>query len=126
MRCLIVDDNTEFLEAARRLLEREGISVVGVATNSAEAIRQVTELQPDVTLVDVNLGEESGFELARQLVASNDDVSTRVILISTYAQRDLVGALPTGSNIKFLSKADLSGAAVRAALGVPADGDAAG
>ena len=126
MRCLIVDDNTEFLEAARRLLEREGISVVGVATNSAEAIRQVTELQPDVTLVDVNLGEESGSDLARRLTAVSDEASTRVILISTYTQADLADALPGDSTMPFVSKADLSAAAIRTALGLTTDDDPAG
>ena len=67
MRCLIVDDNSLFLEGAADLLRREGLDVVGVASNSAEAIRLVTELRPDVTLVDIDLGDEDGFELARQL-----------------------------------------------------------
>jgi CheY-like chemotaxis protein len=83
---LLVDDNVEFLEAARRLLERQGISVVAVATGSEEARRQFRELQPDVVLVDVNLGTESGFDLARELAASPSGSTTRVILISTYAE----------------------------------------
>jgi CheY-like chemotaxis protein len=67
LRCLIVDDSPRFLEAARGLLEREGVSVVGVATSDAEALRRVAELRPDVTLVDIDLGGQSGFEVLRQL-----------------------------------------------------------
>src|SRR5258706_10511389 len=44
IRCLIVDDNQPFLDAARMLLEREGVAVVGIATTSAEALRLEQEL----------------------------------------------------------------------------------
>jgi DNA-binding NarL/FixJ family response regulator len=81
IRCLIVDDNQPFLDAARLLLEREGVAVVGVATTSAEALRLEEELRPDVVLVDIRLGDESGFDLARRL-------SGPVILISTHAQSE--------------------------------------
>ena len=56
MRCLIVDDSADFIDAARGLLECEGIAVVGVASTSADALRRFDELRPDVTLVDINLG----------------------------------------------------------------------
>ena len=46
LRCLIVDDSAPFLAAARKLLEREGISVVGVASTSAEALKPAQELRP--------------------------------------------------------------------------------
>ncbi len=64
LRCVIVDDSARFLEAARALLEREGVDVVGVASTIAEALRLVDEVRPDVTLVDIDLGAESGFDLA--------------------------------------------------------------
>jgi len=124
LRCLIVDDNAGFLEAARGLLEGQGIEIVGVASTSAEAIRRVLELRPDVTLVDVNLGEENGADLARRLL-SDETTPTRVILISTYAQDDLAEALPSGSTFPFMSKARLSAMAIRAALETTADGDTA-
>jgi CheY-like chemotaxis protein len=66
LRCLLVDDNLAFLGAATVLLEREGLTVAGTATNSAEALRQAEELRPDVILVDIGLGKESGFEVARR------------------------------------------------------------
>src|SRR3954452_19837424 len=55
LRCLIVDDNAPFLEAAASLLEREGIEVVGVASTGDEALRHAQELRPDVALVDILL-----------------------------------------------------------------------
>ena len=67
MRCLIVDDSLRFLDADRGLLERQGMTVVGVASTSADALRRTVELRPDVTLVDIDLGGESGLELARRL-----------------------------------------------------------
>ena len=67
LRCLLVDDNEAFLEAASVLLEREGLTVVGVASSIAEALRQARALRPDVILVDIGLGDESGFDLARLL-----------------------------------------------------------
>src|ERR1700689_2461612 len=67
IRVVIVDDNSEFLDSARRLLEHQGVRVVGVASTNADGLRRVQELRPDVTLVDVNIGEESGFDLAEAL-----------------------------------------------------------
>ncbi len=60
LRCLIADDNASFLEAATDLLRRQGVAVVGVASSGAEAVERVRELQPDVALVDIKLGAESG------------------------------------------------------------------
>ena len=67
LRCLIVDDSAPFLEAASKFLEREGITIAGVASTSADALERAQELRPDVALVDIDLGEESGFDLARQI-----------------------------------------------------------
>jgi CheY-like chemotaxis protein len=53
MRCLIVDDSPRFLKAARGLLEREGIVVVALARNGADAVRCAAELEPDIILVDM-------------------------------------------------------------------------
>jgi DNA-binding NarL/FixJ family response regulator len=123
LRCLIVDDSLRFLEAARGLLEREGVAVVGVASTSAEALRQAEELKPDVTLVDVDLGHESGFELVRRLHSQTSLNSSRAILISTYAEEDFADLIPASPAAGFLSKSDLSARAIREILGTTADGD---
>ena len=116
LRCLIVDDTAQFLIAARGLLERQGISVVGVAWNSAEALEQVVELQPDVTLVDIDLGGESGFELARKLVDESRPASPRVILISTHAEGDYADLIAASPAVGFLSKSAVSAGAILALL----------
>jgi DNA-binding NarL/FixJ family response regulator len=67
MRCLIIDDNADFVDASRGLLDCQGVSVMGVASTSEEALRHFEVLRPDVTLVDFDLEDESGLELAVQL-----------------------------------------------------------
>ena len=111
MRLLIVDDNSHFLEAARELLEREGMTVVAVASTIAEALRRAGELQPDVTLVDIDLGTDSGFDLARQLAEESSGERSMVILISAYPEQDLVELIDDSPAIGFVSKSDLSGRA---------------
>ena len=118
LRCLIVDDNHEFLAAASKLLEQEGVSVVGVASTSADAIQMTAELQPEVILVDVYLGEESGFDLAHRLAEGPDGVQSTVILVSTYAHGDLAEVIAANPAIGFLSKSDLSGRAIHTVLGL--------
>ena len=85
LRCVIVDDDKAFLDAARAVLERDGITVAGVARSCAEAVQRVQALRPDVVLIDIRLGEESGFEVARQL--ADDGQAAALIMISTHAGR---------------------------------------
>ena len=116
LRCLIVDDNLRFLETARELLRRDGLDVVGVASNTADALARVAELQPDVVLVDVYLGEEDGLELARRLASGSENVRCPVILISTYAEADLGEAIERVPAAGFVRKTRLSGAAIHDVL----------
>jgi DNA-binding NarL/FixJ family response regulator len=113
IRCLIVDDSSSFLEAAQALLEREGLSVAGVASSGAEALSRAAELRPDVVLVDISLGEESGFELARRLVANAEDGGSTVILISTHTEADFADLIAASPAIGFLPKSELSADAIR-------------
>jgi DNA-binding NarL/FixJ family response regulator len=117
MRCLIIDDNHSFLEAARVLLEREGLTVAGVASTSAEALRQADTLRPDVVLVDISLGEESGIDLARRLVEADADLETKVVLISTHAEEDVADLIASSPAAGFLPKAELSASAIREIVG---------
>ena len=123
LRCLIVDDSPRFLDAARGLLERQGITVVGVASNSAEALLRAEELQPDVTLVDIDLGGESGLELARRLYGEADLAGSPVILISTHAERDYAELIAASRAIGFLPKTDLSADAIQDLLHSYGDGN---
>jgi DNA-binding NarL/FixJ family response regulator len=117
LHCLIVDDSSILLESARALLEREGISVVGVASNSAEALRLVRELRPDVTLIDIELGEESGLDLADRLAELTHQVQTISILISIHSQADFAELIEASPAAGFLSKGDLSAQAIRSIIG---------
>lgn len=120
VRCLIVDDNNEFLRAARDLLEHEGIRVVGVASTGAQARRSCRELKPDVALIDIDLGEEDGFDVARQVAGGGDTGEPRVILISVYSGDDFADMIADSPALSFLPKAGLSGDAI---LGILARAD---
>jgi DNA-binding NarL/FixJ family response regulator len=117
MRCLIVDDSAAFVQAARGLLECEGLSVVGVASTGAEALRLFEELRPDVTLVDINLGGESGFELVERLHRVGWSTSSPVVLISTHAAEDFADMIETSPAAGFVSKSALTVAAIRVLVG---------
>jgi DNA-binding NarL/FixJ family response regulator len=110
LRCLIVDDNETFLASAFRLLESQGLQVVGLASSSDEAVLLTEMLDPDVVLVDVQLGDEDGLELTRRLAARNG--SMRVVLISTHSE-DVLGELIDDSPaVGFLPKTALSADAI--------------
>ena len=121
LRCLIVDDNSDFLETARQLLQRGGLDVVGAATTGAQAVARAAELRPDVILLDVYLGGESGFTVARDLAKVGGAAGPAIILISTYAERDLADQIDASPAVAFLSKDELSVSSVRSALGVEDD-----
>ena len=118
MRCLIVDDSADFRDAASAMLERAGINVVGRATNSAEALRYCEDLDPDVALVDVDLGAEDGFALAEQLDRASTASRLAVILVSTYAESDLAEIIDASPAVGFLQKFSLSPDAIRDLLRV--------
>jgi DNA-binding NarL/FixJ family response regulator len=123
LRCLIVDDSPRFLHAARGLLERQGVMVVGMASTSAEALQQATQLQPDVALLDIDLGGERGFDLARQLSREASLAPTRMILISTHAEQDYTDLIAASPVIGFLPKSALSADAIRALITRHGDGN---
>jgi DNA-binding NarL/FixJ family response regulator len=116
LRCVIVDDSPSLLEAARSLLEQGGIDVVGVASTGVEALRQICELRPDVALVDIDLGSESGFEVVREIAGNGVAGSTWTILISTHAEADFADLIATSPAVGFLAKSELSAERVREML----------
>jgi CheY-like chemotaxis protein len=116
LRCLIVDDNPEFLAAACDLLERQGLVVVGVASTSDQALALARELRPDVMLVDVELGDETGFDVALRLARETDLDDLPVVLVSAYGETDLVELIAASPVVGFLPKAVLSAPALCAVL----------
>ena len=116
-RYLLVDDNATFLETASVFLEREGLTVVGMASSIAEALRQARALRPDVILVDIELGDESGFDLARLLAQDGQGGGAEVILISTHAEADYSGLIAESPAAGFLAKSELSARRISRILG---------
>jgi CheY-like chemotaxis protein len=119
-RCLLVDDNEAFLQAATLLLEREGLTVAGVASSIAQALGQARALRPDLILVDIGLGEESGFDLARLLARDGhggQGAGADVILISAGAEADYKELIDDSPAAGFLPKSELSVRAISQILG---------
>jgi len=116
IRCLVVDDSPSFLDAARFLLEREGLTIAGVASTGSEALREAEALRPDVVLLDISLGEESGFDVARQLAEDSRIGGARVILISTHSEADFADLIAESPAAGFVPKSELSASAIRKIL----------
>lgn len=116
-RCLIVDDNESFLEIVRGLLEQEGLSVVGVASTYADALPLFEASRPDVVLVDIFLGDESGLKLAQRLAENGQGNPATVILISTHAEADLADLIAASPAAGFLPKTEISAKAIRRIVG---------
>lgn len=108
--CLVVDDSGQFLAAAKRLLEAQGVSVVRCASSRAQAIDLAAAETSDVILVDIDLGDEDGVELARELAGATPP--TRVILISAYDQDDVSLLIDGSAAAGFLPKSALGVAAI--------------
>jgi DNA-binding NarL/FixJ family response regulator len=123
-RCLIVDDNTSFREEMRGLLVEQGLDVVGGAASAADAHRQIAELRPDVALIDIDLGGDSGLKLARQLRKEPRAAAPHVILISTHDEAEYADLIRASSAIGFLAKGDLSAASIRRMLAPIEGGEA--
>ena len=111
---LIVDDHPSFRATARLLLESEGFEVVGEAADGAAGLRDARALEPDLVLLDVQLPDIDGFEVAAQLTSSGDGPT--VVLTSSRDEADF-GPLVAASGARgFVAKAELSGAVLLALL----------
>jgi DNA-binding NarL/FixJ family response regulator len=108
---LIVDDHDGFRSWAREVLGQEGFRVVGEAADGASAIEAARSLRPEVVLLDIQLPDMNGFEVAHRL----PDTSA-VVLTSSRAGTDYGARLARTSAVGFVAKADLSGAALTEVL----------
>ena len=115
LRCLIVDDSTRFLTSASALLESQGIEIVGTATNGEQALELAASLRPDVVLVDVVLGDESGIELADLLIARVP--SMVVVLVSSHDREDFGDLIERSAAAGFIPKRGLSADAIASLFG---------
>ena len=108
---LIVDDHPSFRASARALLQAEGFEVVGEAADGAEALRAAEELHPDVVLLDVQLPDTDGFDVAARLTRGAANAPA-VVLTSSRDGSDF-GPLVAYSGARgFVPKAELSAAAL--------------
>ena len=110
----------------RGLLEEQGIDVVGDAASGAEALQQLAELRPDVALIDIDLGGESGLALARRLGASAHYPVPHVILISTHEESEYADLIDGSPALGFLAKTELSAATIRRMLAAVDDSETGG
>ncbi|KMO80949.1 response regulator receiver domain-containing protein [Mycobacterium sp. BK558] len=110
VRCLIVDDSPGFRDAARDMLERADFVVVGTAADAEEAEQQARALRPDLALVDVDLGADSGFDVAERLA------EVPVILTSTHDEQDFADLIAASPALGFLPKFALSPVAINRLL----------
>jgi DNA-binding NarL/FixJ family response regulator len=117
LRCLIVDDDDAFRQEMGALLEEQGISVVGGAASSAEALTQIAQSNLDVVLIDIDLRGESGLALTRMLGERADAASfPHMVLISTHDGSEYADLIEASPAVGFLAKADLSAARVQRML----------
>lgn len=113
VRCVIIDDNDRFIELATGLLQGNGFDVVGVAYDSAQALRLVSEVYPDIALIDLYLGRENGIEVIADIVDAGLAEEIVTILVSTCAEDDLRELFRLSVADGYLSKTDLSSSRVR-------------
>lgn len=113
---LIVDDHPSFRATARELLQAEGFEVVGEAENGVAGLRQAKELHPDIVLLDVQLPDFDGFEVASRLTSANGD-GPKVVLTSSRDGSEFGSLVAQSGAEGFVAKAELSGAALKAVLG---------
>ena len=111
--CLIVDDNTGFLESACLLLERDGL-IVAVARTGEDAFLHIEEMHPDVVLVGVDLGHESGVDLVRSFQDRFGQSTPDLILISLETEQDLAELIADTPVLGFIPKTHLSAEAIHA------------
>jgi DNA-binding NarL/FixJ family response regulator len=108
---LIVDDHDGFRSWAREVLGQEGFRVVGEASDGASAIEAARSLRPQVVLLDIQLPDMTGFEVAERLRGTS-----AVVLTSSRAGTDYGTRLAGTGAVGFVAKAELSGAALAAVL----------
>ena len=119
---LIVDDHDGFRTFARGMLEADGFTVAEAATG-AEAAETARSVRPGLVLLDIQLPDFDGFEVARRLAAQAGPFAQAgpsaqaggpvIVLTSTRDASDYGGRISSSPAAGFLPKDQLSGAALR-------------
>jgi DNA-binding NarL/FixJ family response regulator len=111
---LIVDDHASFRVAARKLLEHHGYEIVGEACDGATALEAVRQLRPDAVLLDVQMPDLDGFEVATRLTAG--ETAPAIVMVSSRDGEDFGDLVERSGALGFIGKGDLSGPALDAVL----------
>jgi DNA-binding NarL/FixJ family response regulator len=112
---LIVDDNARFRGRACRCLEEDGHRVVAEASDAAGALTAVERHRPAVVLLDIELPDASGLEVAKRLAAEAD--APVIVLTSTHDVSDFGDALARCGARGFIAKSELSGETLSQVVG---------
>jgi DNA-binding NarL/FixJ family response regulator len=105
---LIVDDHPSFRASARRMLEASGYAVLGEAADGETAIAAARELEPDLVLLDVQLPDLDGFEVAQRIDALGGE-GPAIVLTSSRDRSDFGEAVAESPARGFIAKSELSG-----------------
>jgi DNA-binding NarL/FixJ family response regulator len=114
MKVLIVDDHAGFRASARRMLEADGFEVVAEAGSGAEALQAADTWRPELVLLDVQLPDIQGFDVAERLTV-NGSVPA-IVLTSSHDASDFGPLVERSGARGFIPKSDLSGEALRRIL----------
>ncbi|HET8750928.1 MAG TPA: response regulator transcription factor [Gaiellaceae bacterium] len=109
-RVLVVDDHASFRSCARTLLESEGFDVVGEAADGESAVTLASELEPELVLLDIQLPDLDGFEVAARLLAREPTLS--IVLVSSRDEAAYGSRIQASGALGFVTKGDLSGVAL--------------
>ena len=112
---LIVDDHPGFRSAARALLEADGFEVVGEAADGESGLAAAARLRPGLVLLDIQLPDLDGFEVAKRLASSQTPPA--IVLVSSRDRSAYRRRLADSPAHGFIAKSDLSGAAIAALVG---------
>lgn len=109
---LVVDDHSAFRASVRRLLESEGYRVIAEADDGLSAVAAANRLTPDIVVLDVQLPDIDGFEVAERIAAAAHGAPPAIVLVSSRDRSDFGPLLDSPSVRGFVSKADLTGRAL--------------
>jgi DNA-binding NarL/FixJ family response regulator len=113
-RIVIVDDHPGFRAWARVVLAADGFRIVGEAVDGASALAEVRAVQPDVVLLDVQLPDADGFDVAGALLAARPRPA---IILTSSRDASAYEAELARTSLPFVSKEELSGSVIRLMLG---------
>jgi DNA-binding NarL/FixJ family response regulator len=114
MTALVVDDHAGFRTSARFLLEIEGFHVVGEAVDAASALSAAEDLRPELVLLDVQLPDRQGYDVARDMLGHG--LHGRIVLVSSREESDYGDSIRSSGAVGFVTKSELSGDRLRALL----------